>query len=114
MMTRITSAMTQLMRDLSGVAEWPAFCSAAASTFWYGPSTLAASATPPIWVTTPEPGAPLADLKDKPCLVRKSLVRSQSENVLHGPTKMWKWQVDGSAVTVIGVFAWNSSSPGLM
>ena len=31
-------------------------------------------------------------------------------NFDHGPTKMWKLQVDWSAVTVIGVFCWNASS----
>ena len=38
------------------------------------------------------------------------MVRSQSENLLHGPTKMWNWQ--SVAATVIGVFCENASSAG--
>src|SRR5262245_6170170 len=114
MITRITSAITQLMRLLSGVAEWPAAFSPAASTFGSEPSILAALAPSPIWVTTGLPGAPGMDLNDRPCLVSKSLALSQSENWLHGPTKRWNWQVAGSAVTEIGVLAENSSNPGLM
>src|SRR5215475_11693452 len=101
MMTRITSAITQLTRLLSGVGWWPACFSAAASTFGSEPSIFAALAPSPICVTTALPGAPAVDLKDSPCLVRKSLVLSQSENLLHGPTKRWNWQVAGSAVTLI-------------
>src|SRR5438046_1707532 len=57
----------------------------------------------PMVVTTGLPGSAGTDLKDKPCLVRKSFARSQSENLLHGPTKMWNWH--SVAATVIGVFA---------
>src|SRR5438105_15752399 len=66
----------------------------------------------PMVVTTDLPGSAGTDLNDRPCLVMKSLARSQSENLLHGPTKMWNWQ--SVAATVIGVFAEYSSSPGLL
>src|SRR5690349_14789524 len=114
MMTRISSAITQLMRVLSGVAEWPAVLSAAASTFWSGPSILTAVAPSPIVVTTGEPAAPSSDLKDRPCLVRKSLVLSQSENLLHGPTKLWNLQLAVSAGRKIRGLFEHSSCPTLM
>ena len=43
------------------------------------------------------------DLKDSPCLVRKSLARSQSEYLVNGVTKTWKAQ--SFAETVIGVLS---------
>ena len=54
--------------------------------------------------TEPIPPGALTVLNDTPSLVTKSLARSQSVNFDHGPTKMWKLQVAGSAVTVIGFF----------
>src|SRR4051812_8107160 len=109
MITRITSAITQLILALSGAVLWPVFASAAVSAFWSQPDTTSL----PIVVVT-LPASPGTDLNERPCLVRKSLVRSQSENLLHGPTKMWNWQSLSLAATVIGVFCEYSSSPGLM
>jgi hypothetical protein len=40
-----------------------------------------------------DPGVPTT-LNDRPDLVRKSWARSQSVNFDHGPTKIWKLQVD--------------------
>src|SRR4051812_47712907 len=109
MITRISSAITQLMRLRSGVAEEPVFFRDSVSAAWLQPLTLSER-----MVVRPLPGSPETDLNDRPCLVRKSLVRSQSENWLQGPTKRWNLQSAGLAATVIGVFFWNSSSPGLM
>src|SRR3982751_1223026 len=108
MITRITSAITQLMRARSGAALYPVLASVAVSAFWSQPSTFS---VPMVVVTLP--AGPSTDLKDKPCLVRKSLVRSQSENLLHGPTKMWNLQSASLAATWIGVLAENASSAGL-
>src|SRR6185369_11871004 len=69
---------------LSAEAGAPAALRVAASFAWSQPSTFWS----PIDVTT-APAGPSIDLNDRPCLVRKSLTRSQSENLLHGPTKMW-------------------------
>ena len=44
--------------------------------------------------------------------MRLSFTLSQSENLVPGKTKMWKWQ--SVAATVIGWLLWNSSSAGLM
>src|SRR5882724_3418808 len=102
MMTRISSVITQFTLLLSALGGAPAVFRVSASFFWSHPSTF----TSPIVVTT-LPGSPTTDLNDRPCLVRKSLTRSQSENLLHGPTKMWNWQVAGSAATVIAFFCEN-------
>src|SRR5690349_24889927 len=109
MMTRITSAITQLMRLRSGVADQPVFFSVSVSAAWFQPSTFS---VPMVVVTLP--AGPSTDLNDRPCLVRKSLVRSQSENLLQGPTKMWNLQSAEFAATWIGVFFEYSSRPGLM
>src|SRR3989454_9360409 len=106
MMTRITSAITQFTLLLSALGGAPAAFSVAASFAWSQPSIFCS----PIVVVTLAAG-PSTDLNDRPCLVRKSLTRSQSENLLHGPTKMWNSQ--SVAATVIGVFAEYSSSAGL-
>src|SRR5436853_7920839 len=108
MITRMTSVMTQLTLLLSAVGGAPASLRLAASTFWSQPSTFLS----PIVVVT-LPAGPSTDLNDKPCLVRKSLTRSQSENLLHGPTKMWNWQSALLAATWIAVFCENCSSVGL-
>src|SRR5712675_1517350 len=108
MMTRISSVITQFTLLLSALIGAPAVFRVSASFFWSHPSTFAS----PMVVTT-LPGSPATDLNDRPCLVRKSLTRSQSENLLHGPTKIWNWHCAGSAVTVIGFFAANSSRVGL-
>src|SRR6266850_632980 len=108
MMTRISSAITQFTLLLSALAGAPLAFSVAASFAWSQPSTLAA----PMVVVTVLPSAG-TDLNDRPCLVRKSFTRSQSENLLHGPTKMWNLQSAGLAATVIGFFCENSSSAGL-
>src|ERR1043165_4160671 len=107
MMTMMSSAMNQFTLLLSAVGGAPASLRLAPSTFWSQPSIFLS----PIVVVT-LPAGPSTDLNDKPCLVRKSLTRSQSENVLHGPTKMWNLQSAGFAATVIGVFAENASSVG--
>src|SRR4249920_505700 len=99
MITRISSVITQLTLLLSAVRGAPAVLRVSASFFWSHPSTFAS----PMVVTT-LPGSPAMDLNDRPCLVRKSLTRSQSENVLHGPTKMWNLQSAGLAATLILVF----------
>src|SRR6478735_1370973 len=109
MMTSSTSAMNQLTFDLSAVAENPAALSAAPNFAASQPSTAGLL---PIFTETGEPAGPSTDLKDRPDLVRKSLVRSQSENFDHGPTKMWKLQVPLSAVTVIGFAFENASRSG--
>src|SRR5262245_30714059 len=109
MTTRISSAITQLMRLRSGVACQPVFFRVSVSAAWFQPLTV----SEPMVVTT-LPGSPLTDLNDRPCLVRKSLTRSQSENWLHGPTKRWNRQSAELAATEIGVFLAYSSSPGLM
>ena len=80
------------------------------SFFWSQPSSLLIA---DLRRRVARPGAASTDLKDRPCLVRKSLALSQSVNLLHGPTKMWKLQIAGSAATVIGVFAEYASSAGL-
>src|SRR6185295_15475310 len=109
MTTRISSAITQLMRARSGALFQPVLVSAAVSAFWSQPSTFS---EPMVVVTLP--AGPSTDLNDRPCLVRKSLVRSQSENLLHGPTNRWNWQSAGFAATLIGTALEYSSSPGLM
>src|SRR5258706_4132925 len=108
MMTRISSVITQFTLLLSAVGGAPAVFRVSASFFWSQPSTFAS----PMVVTT-LPGSPATDLNDRPCLVRKSLTRSQSENLLHGPTKMWNWQSEELAATLIFVFSENCSSAGL-
>src|SRR5438874_275299 len=102
MMTRITSAITQFTLLLSAVGGAPADFRVAASFAWSQPSTFCS----PIEVVT-LPAGPVTDLNDKPCLVRKSLTRSQSENLLQGPTKIWNWQSASLAATVISVFCEN-------
>src|SRR2546427_4236285 len=108
MITRISSAMTQFTLLLSALAGAPVCFSAALSFFWSQPSIF----TVPTVVLTVLPPAG-TDLNDRPCLVRKSFTLSQSENLLHGPTKMWNWHSAGLAATVIGFFCENSSSDGL-
>src|SRR5437763_6042087 len=108
MITRISSAMNQFTLLLSAVGGAPAAFNVAASLAWSQPSTFCS----PIAVVT-LPAGPSTDLNDKPCLVRKSLTRSQSENLLHGPTKIWNWQSFGFAATEIGVFCENASRVGL-
>src|SRR5712664_1898741 len=107
MMTRISSAMTQFTLVLSAFGGAPAALRVSVSFFWSQPSIFAA----PMVVVTVLPSAG-TDLNDRPCLVRKSFTRSQSENLLHGPTKMWNLQSAGLAATVIGFFCENSSSAG--
>src|SRR6476660_6818725 len=107
MMNRMSAVMNQLTLLLSADAGAPACLSVAAIFAWSQPSTFWS----PINVTT-APAGPSTDLNDRPCLVRKSLTRSQSENLLHGPTKMWNWQSREFAWTEIGVFAENCSSAG--
>src|SRR2546425_6285797 len=107
MMNRISSAMNQFTLLLSAVGGAPAAFRVAASFAWSQPSTFCS----PIVVVT-LPASALTDLNESPCLVRKSLTRSQSENLLHGPTNRWNWQSAGFAATVIGVFAEKVSSAG--
>src|SRR4051812_37405290 len=107
MMNRINSAITQLTFDLSAVAGAPACFNVDASFAWSQPSTCVV----PIFVTT-LPAGPDTDLNESPCFVRKSLTRSQSENLLHGPTKIWNLQSASLAATEICVFCENSSSAG--
>src|SRR5437879_12687062 len=92
MMTRISSAITQFTLLLSALGGAPAAFRVAASFAWSQPSTLLV----PIDVVTVLPSAG-TDLNDNPCFVRKSFTRSQSENLLHGPTKMWNWHSAGLA-----------------
>src|SRR6266850_90794 len=108
MMTRMISVITQFTLLLSALAGAPAALSVSASFFWSQPSILVV----PMLVVTVLPSAG-TDLKDKPCFVRKSFTRSQSENLLHGPTKMWNLHCSGFAATVIGFFSENCSSVGL-
>src|SRR3954466_4392529 len=108
MITRITSAMTQFTLLLSAVGGAPAAFSVPASLGWSQPSTFS---VPMVVVTLP--AGPSTDLNERPCLVRKSFTRSQSENLLHGPTNMWNLQSTSLAATVICVFCENCSSVGL-
>src|SRR5258706_4956964 len=108
MMTSSTSVMTQFTLLLSALAGAPFAFSVSASFFWSQLSILVVA----IVVVTVLPSAG-TDLNDNPCLVRKSFTRSQSENLLHRPTKMWNLQAAGFAATVIGVFSENCSSAGL-
>src|SRR2546421_5615530 len=108
MMTRISSVITQFTLLLSAVGGAPDSLSVAASCFWSQPSTFL---SPMVVVTLP--AGPSTDLNDRPCFVRKSFTRSQSENLLHGPTKRWNLQSASLAATVICVFLEKSSSVGL-
>src|SRR5436190_15304451 len=108
MMKRISRVIPQFTLDLSAVGGAPAAFSVSVSFFWSQPSIFSL----PIVATT-FPGSPGTDLNERPCFVRKSLTRSQSENVLHGPTNRWNLQSASLAATVIGFFAENSSSAGL-
>src|SRR3954464_12734118 len=108
MMTRISSVITQFTLLLSAVGGAPASLSVAAGCFWSQPSTFLS----PMEVVT-LPDGPSTDLKDRPCFVRKSFTRSQSENWLHGPTNRWNLQSAGFAATVTAVFSENCSSTGL-
>src|SRR5262245_45298515 len=107
MITRMTSAITQFTLLLSAEGGAPAALRVAASLAWSQPSTFWS----PIDVTT-APSGLSTDLNVRPCLVRESLTRSQSENLLHGPTRRWNWQSFGFAWTLIGVFAENCSRAG--
>src|SRR3954468_18948815 len=107
MITRMISVITQFTLLLSAVGGAPASFSAPASTFWSQPSTFF---SPMLVVTLP--AGPSTDLNESPCLVRKSFTRSQSENLLHGPTNRWNLHSLSLAATVIGVFFENSSSAG--
>src|SRR5215831_4717408 len=107
MITRSTSVMNQFTLVLSAVGGAPAAFNVSASAFWSQPST----AFSPIVVTT-LPAAGI-EVNDRPCFVRKSWTRSQSENLLQGPTKRWKLHSLGLAATVILVFSENASSDGL-
>src|SRR2546428_13683071 len=78
------------------------------SFFWSHPSILVV----PMVVVTVLPSAG-TDLNDNPRFVRKAFPRSQSENLLHGPTKMWDWHPAGVAATGNGFLCGNSSSAGL-
>src|SRR5580765_6690680 len=98
MMNRISRVMPQLTFDLSAVGGAPAAFRVAVSFAWSQPSTFSVP-----MVATTLPGSPGTDLNERPCLVRKSFTRSQSENLLHGPTKMWNLQSASLAETVIGV-----------
>src|SRR5438132_510785 len=109
MTKRISSAMNQFTLLLSAVAGAPEAFRVSVSFFWSQPSILVV----PMVVVTVLPSAG-TDLNERPCLVRKSFTRSQSENLLHGPTKMWNLQSAGLAATLIGFFCENSSSAGLM
>src|SRR5689334_21443936 len=100
MMTRISSVINQFTLPLSAADGAPAAFSVPVSLAWSQPSIFSL----PIEVVT-LPAGPSTDLNDRPCFVRKSLTRSQSENLLHGPTKMWNSQSAGFAATLIGVFA---------
>src|SRR5271167_4710998 len=107
MITRINSVMNQLILAGSAVFGKLAAASAAVHLALSQPSTLVEPSANP----TGLPGA-FSILNERPDLVRKSCARSQSENFDHGPTKIWRLQVDWSAVTVIGFFCWNASRSG--
>src|SRR5580765_1039844 len=110
MMIRISSAITQLTLAGSATRGTLAAVNAAFHFAASQPSTLV---LPMVRLTlSPAPAVSIV-LNDKPSLLMKSLARSQFENLDHGPTKIWKLQVAGSAETVIGFFCANSSSAGL-
>src|SRR5262245_19508883 len=99
MMTRISSAITQLTFFRSAVFGKFLAERAAVHLALSQPCTL----VPPTSMSTDlDPGA-CTVLNDRPNLVRKSCARSQSVNFDHGPTKLWKLHVDWSAETVIGL-----------
>src|SRR5438552_15793621 len=110
MMTRISSAITQLIllgsADLGQPAASNAACHFAASQ----PSTL----VEPIAKSTllPEPGT-FCVVNETPSLVTKSLARSQLENFVKAVTKMCTSQVEVSADTVTGLRWANASRSGL-
>src|SRR5881394_2182774 len=108
MMKRISSAMPQLMAFLSADFGYLRSASAFSYAFWSQPLS---SVGPIFVITLSGPLAGRSDVvNDSPDFVRKSLVLSQSVNLLHGPTKMWKLQ--SLACTVITFFVANCSSAG--
>src|SRR5262245_47051706 len=107
MITRSTSAQNQSTLSLSAVGGAPAAFSVSASAFWSQPST---DLSPMVVTTLLAAGI---EVNERPCFVRKSWTRSQSENLLHGPTNRWKLHSPGLAATVIFVFSENDSSAGL-
>src|ERR1700687_4605880 len=58
-----------------------------------------------------EPAGKSVDLNDSPCLVMKSLARSQSEYLVNGVTNTWNSQ--SFACTLIVVLAWYASRAGV-
>src|SRR5260221_6984372 len=57
-----------------------------------------------------DPAGRSVEVKDRPCLVKKSLARSQSEYLVNGVTNTWNSQ--SLAWTLIVVLAWYASSAG--
>src|SRR5437660_1206491 len=102
MMTRISSAMNQLIwlvsADFGTILPSAAFC-----RFGYPASNNTAfhlAASNPVTLVVPtdmstdfDPGT-LTILNERPDLVSKSCARSHCVKFDHGPTKIWKLQVD--------------------
>src|SRR5437868_9876256 len=109
MMNRINSVMPQLIAFLSAAFGYLR----SASALLYASAVNPLSSVGPILVTTLSAASAgrSVDVKDRPALVRKSFVLSQSENLDHGPTKMWKWQ--SFAAPEIALALANDSSAGL-
>src|SRR3954465_15147102 len=103
MMNRMPSVMPQLISSFFAEVGYLR----SASAFLYAPSSQPFSSVGPILVSTDGPAVPAGNsvvVNDSPDLVRKSFVLSQSVNLDHGPTKMWK--LHSRACTVMGlVFA---------
>src|SRR5919202_1843774 len=107
MITRMSSAMTQLTLALSALGGYPVSFSAAVYFAGSQPSIL----VEPIVVTTSLPDSAGTDLKDSPAFPRKSFARSHAVCRDHGPMKIWKLQ--SLAATVMGVLFWYASRSGL-
>src|SRR5512141_1063013 len=108
MMNRISDVIGQLIWAGSAFVGYLR----SASAFFQLPSFQPFTSVGPIFTITLSlaPAGRSVDVKDRPDFVRKSFARSQSENLDHGPTKMWKLQ--SLAWTVITLFFANVSSAG--
>src|SRR2546429_9098071 len=109
MIPRISSVMEYLILLLRALlGEWPPALSASAAFFSSQPLS---STSPSLTMTlSAEPAGRSLDENDRPCLVRKSLARSQSEYLVNGVTNTWNSQ--SLAWTLIVVLAWYASSAG--
>src|SRR5512140_1780486 len=108
MMKRISSVMGQLIAPLSALVGYLSSASVAFQSASFQPFISFG----PIFTSTlsGELAGRSTEVNESPDFVRKSFARSQSENLDHGPTKMWKLQ--SFAWTVMGLFFAKVSSAG--